>query len=59
MRHIGNGETLTVDEIAARANQPVAEVLAALLELEVAGELHHDLDGRYARVRVFGQPVAE
>jgi len=59
MQHIGNGETLTIDEIAARANQAVAEVLAALLELEVAGEIHRDLDGRYARVRVFGQPVAE
>jgi DNA processing protein len=59
MQHIGNGESLTVDEIAARADRPVADVLAALLELEVEGDLHRDLEGRYARVRVFGQPVVE
>ena len=48
---IGTGEALTADEIAERAGRTVAEVLADLLALELAGEIRHGQDGRYSLTR--------
>ena len=50
-RHLAAGESLTADELAARAGVGVGEVLARLLELEVAGVVARSPDGRYARCR--------
>lgn len=44
---VAEGEALTVDEIAARAGVPVAEVVARLLDLELSGDLTRLSDGRY------------
>jgi len=43
------GEELAVDELARRLDRTVPEVLAELLELELAGRVEHLTDGRYAR----------
>ena len=43
------GEAMTVDEVAARAESVVGEVLGDLLELELAGEISRLEDGRYLR----------
>jgi len=51
MRHIEVGAALTVDEIAARTGVAVAKIHADLLQLELAGELRKETDGRYVRVR--------
>ena len=51
MRHLDAGEALTVDEIAARAGKTVGEIHGDLLELELRGDLHRGIDGRYARTR--------
>ncbi|MFI5143606.1 MAG: DNA-processing protein DprA, partial [Thermoanaerobaculales bacterium] len=45
------GEAVTVDHLAAAAGQPVAQVLQGLLELELAGQLTRESDGRYRRSR--------
>jgi DNA processing protein len=45
------GETMSVDELAARAGQPVAAVLEALFHAELAGTLVREADGRYRRNR--------
>ncbi len=46
------GESLPADEIAERAGQPVAEILAELLQAEIAGTVCRQDDGRYRLVRV-------
>jgi DNA processing protein len=46
---IAGGEAVTVDELAARAGMPVAEITARILELELSGELRRLEDGRYMR----------
>jgi DNA processing protein len=51
LRVIGAGEALTADEIAARTESAVGEVLGDLLALELAGEISRLFDGRYSRVR--------
>jgi len=51
MRHLEAGEALTVDEIAARAGKMVGDIHGDLLELELSGDLHRGVDGRYARTR--------
>ncbi|NOZ78634.1 MAG: DNA-protecting protein DprA [Acidobacteria bacterium] len=51
---LGPGEALSADEIAERAGRPIAEVLAKLLEGEIAGTIVRQADGRYALARVSG-----
>jgi DNA processing protein len=51
LRFIGAGEALTADEIAARAETAVGEVLGDLLAFELAGEVSRRADGRYSRLR--------
>jgi len=51
LRVIGAGEALTADEIAARAEIAVGEVLGDLLALELAGEISRGADGQYSRLR--------
>lgn len=46
---VGEGEALTIDEIAARVGAPVAEVAVQLLDLELSGELMRLEDGRFMR----------
>ncbi|MCP4900381.1 MAG: DNA-protecting protein DprA [bacterium] len=48
---IGRGEAFDVDELAARSGRPVEELLADLLELELAGHVERLEDGKYARSR--------
>jgi DNA processing protein len=43
------GEAVTVDQLAAQAGTTIAEVLQALLELELAGRVVREPDGRYRR----------
>jgi DNA processing protein len=57
LRFMGAGESLTVDEVAARAESVVGEVLGDLLELELAGEISRLEDGRYLRRRVSADRV--
>ncbi len=45
------GEAVTVDRLAAGSGKPVAEVLEALLLLELAGTVAREADGRYRRGR--------
>jgi len=52
LRFIGAGEALTADEIAARADVGVGEVLGDLLSLELAGEISRGADGQYSRLRL-------
>ncbi len=49
LKHVAAGEALTVDELAARAGNPIEEVLAEILRLELSGELRREGDGRYVR----------
>ena len=51
LRHIKSGESLTVDEIADRADMEISAVLGDLLELELSGEISRQEDGRFMRVR--------
>jgi len=51
LRYIAAGESLTADEIAARAEVDVAAVAGDLIALELAGGVRREHDGRYARVR--------
>jgi len=44
-----HGEAVTVDHVAAQAGKTIAEVLQALLELELAGRVVREPDGRYRR----------
>ncbi len=46
---VAEGEALTVDEIADRTGEPVADVAARLLDLELSGDLTRCDDGRYMR----------
>ncbi len=43
------GEAVTVDRLAAESRQPVAQVLEALLALELAGRVVRHADGSYRR----------
>jgi DNA processing protein len=43
------GEPVSVDRLAAASGKPVAEVLEALLVLELAGQISREADGRYRR----------
>lgn len=45
------GETVTVDELASRAGQPVAEILQQLLQWELEGVVVREPDGRYRLTR--------
>jgi DNA processing protein len=49
LRHLPAGTSATVDELAARSGLPVARLLELLLELELAGWLVREADGRYRR----------
>ena len=51
------GEALAVDDLVQRVGLPVHDVLARLLELEVADHVTRQPDGRYRRVAV--RPAAE
>ena len=51
LRYIAAGESLTADEIAARAQVDVAAAAGDLIVLEMEGSLRREPDGRYARVR--------
>lgn len=54
LRHLPGGGALGVDELAARAGLPIARVLERVLELELAGWLVRETDGRYRRNRTRG-----
>jgi predicted Rossmann fold nucleotide-binding protein DprA/Smf involved in DNA uptake len=43
------GEAVTVDRLAAESRQPIAQILEALLALELAGRVVRQADGRYRR----------
>lgn len=43
------GRTLTADAIAATLSRPIAEILDALLRLELAGRVTRETDGSYRR----------
>jgi len=45
---LGPGESLAVDEIAARSGRPLPEVLARILEAELEGRVVREADGRYS-----------
>ena len=49
LRHLPAGTSATVDELAAHSGLPVARLLELLLELELAGWLVREADGRYRR----------
>ena len=49
---IPSGEGVTVDRLAAASGKPVAEVLEALLLLELAGRVAREADGRFRRCHV-------
>lgn len=48
---MGPGEAFDVDELASRTGRPIEELLVLLLELELAGVVERQGDGRYARRR--------
>jgi DNA processing protein len=50
------GEAVTVDRLAAESHLPVAQVLEALLALELAGRVERQSDGRYLRSHVSPVP---
>jgi len=50
LRCIAAGESLTADEIAARAHVDVAAAAGGLIALELEGMVRREADGRYARV---------
>lgn len=54
LEHLSAGGALSVDELAARAGQPIARILEQVLELELAGWLVREADGRYRRGRSKG-----
>jgi DNA processing protein len=49
LHHLPAGEACTVDQLAGRSGLPVARLLELLLELELAGWLAREADGRYRR----------
>ncbi len=49
---LGPGEALSADEIAERAGRPIAQILAELLEGEIAGTVLRQADGRYVLAHV-------
>jgi DNA processing protein len=49
LRQLPAGTSATVDELAAHSGLPVARLLELLLELELAGWLVRESDGRYRR----------
>jgi DNA processing protein len=51
LRFIAAGESLTADEIAARAQVDVAAAAGDLIALELGGSVRREPDGRYVRVR--------
>jgi DNA processing protein len=55
LEHLPSGEAVSADELAARANCEVHEVLLQVLELELAGRVERQPDGRYCRVRGSGR----
>ena len=48
-QEIGAGESLTVDEIAARVERSVQSVMDEVLQLEIDGVVEQGADGRYRR----------
>ena len=50
------GEAVSVDHLAAATGQPVAQVVQGLLELELAGRVKREADGRYRRCRAAHEP---
>jgi len=54
LAHLPAGGALSVDELAARADQPIARILEQVLELELSGWLVREADGRYRRGRTRG-----
>lgn len=50
---LGPGESVDVDELARRTGSEVAELLAELLELELAGRIERAADGTYSLRRVW------
>jgi len=50
------GEAMTVDRLAAESHLPVAQVLEALLALELAGRVERLADGRYLRAHISPGP---
>jgi len=52
LRLIEPGEALTADQIALRAKVEIATVVGDLLDLELAGDLRREADGRYTRTHV-------
>jgi predicted Rossmann fold nucleotide-binding protein DprA/Smf involved in DNA uptake len=56
LEHVPPGDAVTVDGLAAAAELGVADVLAELLRLEVAGAVERDLDGRFRRRSGMVQP---
>lgn len=49
LKLIPPGEAVTVDRLAAESRQPIAQILEALLALELAGRVLRQADGRYRR----------
>lgn len=50
-RLLKSGETVTVDELAARSERPIAEILQQLLQWEIEGLVTREPDGRYSLAR--------
>ncbi len=50
------GESASIDHLAAATGQPVAQVVQGLLELELAGRVSRETDGRYRRHRAAHEP---
>jgi len=50
------GEAVTVDRLAVESGLPIAQVLEALLTLELAGRVSRQADGRYFRSHVSPDP---
>jgi len=52
LAHLSEGAAVGVDELAARAGQPIARILEQVLALELGGWLVREADGRYRRGRL-------
>jgi DNA processing protein len=50
LQHVASGEAVSLDDIATRAGLDVSGLSGKVLELELAGELERQPDGRYMRV---------
>ena len=53
---IPRGEAVSVDHLAAALGEPVAQVLQAVLELELGGRITREADGRYRRSHAAHEP---